>query len=72
MASWAPPVDRTTERWQRVRAACGHAADGIDLDRHADNVVALVESRHMTVAGRPSLTGVSAAGARRLKHGTHA
>lgn len=63
-------VDRTTERWQRVRAACGHAANNIDLDMHADNIVAHVETRTTTGAGRSPLGRASAAGARRLQHDT--
>ena len=38
------PVDRQSERWQRIRAACHHAADYLDLDRHADHVWMTVEA----------------------------
>ena len=63
MASFAPAsVDRTSERWQRIRAACQQAADYIDLDLHADNVCATVESYENTNGHRPhSLDGSRAA-----------
>lgn len=37
-------VDRTSDRWRRIRSGCQHSAAYIDLDRHADHVWLTVES----------------------------
>lgn len=37
-------IDRSSARWLRLRAACRHAAHGIDLDAYADQVWATVEA----------------------------
>ena len=54
-----PPADRGSLSWQRIRQACGHAADYIDLDRHADSVWLTVEQLrgHQTGPGRPTCAG---------------
>ena len=38
------PVDRKAASWQRIRAACHHAASYVDLDVHADHVWLTVET----------------------------
>lgn len=45
-------VDRTSDRWQRIRRCCGQAAASIDLDAHADSVWRTVES--LTTTGKAS------------------
>ena len=55
-------VDRTSERWQRIRRGCQHGADYIDLDVHADQVWLTVETLTQHTNGRTahSLNGNSA------------
>lgn len=52
-------VDRTSDRWLRIREACVFAADDIDLDRHADRVCSTIDN--LNRGGRSTSTGQSAA-----------
>lgn len=63
MAAWAPAitVDRTSDRWQRIRSSCVHAADYVDLDEHTDGVVALLETTRHSTAPRPQDSAQSCA-----------
>lgn len=58
-----PPVDRTSDRWQRLRANCQHAAAGFDIDQHVDFVYRTL--KNTTGLGRDSLDGTRAAEARK-------
>lgn len=41
----AKVVDRTSDRWQRIRSALQHAAEGIDLDTQADQILQDIQRR---------------------------
>lgn len=50
-------VDRTTERWQRIRAAVCEFSAIDDLDSHADNIVRVIEDRPATDPARETVAG---------------
>lgn len=62
----AEPVDRTTDRWLRIRTGCQHGADYIDLDAHADGVCRVITSLQTQAGpGRTPSLGKRATEARR-------
>ena len=62
------PVDRTSPRWQRIRAAlCEHHGLPETLDEHADRVFALIPATTSPPGAGSTVEGPSAGTGRQTK-----